>query len=314
MEIKNTFSLLVVVSLVLGVVSCQSGPRRAGTPGKPGFPRGDSTAPTPPEITPAVTLPEVDRNKKVAVILGPGGAKTFAHIGVLKAFQQERVPVQKIVGLEWGSLMAGLFAVKGQVHDMEWKLYKMEQLKLPQPKGLFARKVGEDSVRVMDNFLKDAFGSEDARRAKVEFMCPTRSLPNGHVSWQSRGEFTDIMQRCLPFPPVFKAGNFVAGPSLALEAIERLAKEGYNIIVFVNVLGSAMPMAPESLRDNLNQVLLWQEVRRALHEVNRLNIDIVEINTNSYPILRFDSKKDLIQLGESAGRSAARSLVSKYGF
>ena len=66
----------------------------------------DSPMPPAPNVPPAQQQqedtfrpppPQVAR--RVAVILGPGGAKSFAHVGVLKALQHQRVPIEKVVGL-----------------------------------------------------------------------------------------------------------------------------------------------------------------------------------------------------------------------
>jgi len=252
----------------------------------------------------------------VAVILGPGGAKAFAHVGVLKAFQQQRVPVDKIVGLEWGALVAGLYAVKGQVHDVEWKLYKMEQQKVFEPKGFFSRgDGGENDLSILDGFLRESFGADDVSRSKTPFACPTRSVWSGVVAWQTRGAYRDVIKRCLAFPPTFKVkGTFLAGASQATEAVEMLVKEGYNVIILVNPLGSAMPVPQDSLRENLNHVILWQEIKRALAETSRLNIDTVYVDTSSYPMTQYAAKKELISLGEQAGVKAAGGLIQKYGF
>lgn len=253
--------------------------------------------------------------KKVAVILGPGGAKSFAHIGVLKALQQQRVPIEKVVGLEWGALMGGLFSVKGTTHDAEWKLYKMEQQNPLQPKGFFSRNSNEASIAVMDNFLTDSFGREEIGKAKIPFICPSRSILTGVVAWQTRGGFKEAMKRCLPYPPIFKAqGTFVAGASQATEAVELLVREGFNVIILVNVLGSGMPVPQENLRENLNHVLLWQEVKRAIAETSRLNIDTINVDTSKAAMTQFNAKKDLISLGEAAGQKAAGQLITKYGF
>lgn len=276
---------------------------------------GVAPAPEPEPDSQPQPVPQ-DVPKKVAVILGPGGGKTFAHVGVLKALQQMRVPIHKVVGLEWGALMGGLFAVKGAVHDMEWKLYKMEQQNLPHPKGFFGRKgVGEESVNVMSGFLREAFARGDLASSKIPFTCPARSIWTGVVNWQTRGTYHDVIKKCLVYPPVFRTqGTFLAGASQATEAIERLVKEGYNVIIFVNVLGSAMPVAQENLPDNLIHVVLWQEVKRAISEAAKYNIDFINVDTSQYPIARFDGKKDLIVLGEKVGGPAASALVSKYRF
>jgi NTE family protein len=265
---------------------------------------------------PLPPMPTREEPKKVALIHGPGGEKAMAHLGVLRAFQQQRIPIAKVVGLEWGALIGGLFAAKGQVHDVEWKLYKMEQKNLPRPKsGFFTKRPGENSIRIMDEYLQEVFGNEDLGGDKIPFSCPSRSVWSGVINWQNRGLAREAMKRCMPYPPLFKVqGTFIAGASAASEAVELLRAEGYNVIILVNVLGSALPVGQDSLLENLNYVILWQEIKRATAEAGRLNVEVVNVDTSSASMVQFESKKDLINLGEAAGMKAAGSLISKYGF
>ena len=48
---------------------------------------------------------------KVGVVLGGGGAKGAAHIGVLKYFEELGIPVDYVAGTSMGSIMAGLYAL-----------------------------------------------------------------------------------------------------------------------------------------------------------------------------------------------------------
>lgn len=313
MAIKNS-SLILRASLssviLLALLSCQTARKQTGA--TPNVATPSEVPGAPPEQP---TLPTKEETKKVAIILGPGGAKALAHVGVLKAFQQQRIPIQKVIGLEWGALIGGLYASKGQVNDVEWKLYKMEQKGLPRPKGFFSKRLGEDSVKIMDDFLQDSFLKEDVAGAKIPFSCPSRSVVTGIVAWQNRGSLSGAVRHCLPYPPLFKVqGTFMAGASQATEAVDLLRREGYNVIILVNVLGSALPVAQDSLLDNGNYVILWQEVKRALAEASKYNVEVVNVDTSAYPMVQFESKKELIHLGETAGQSAAASLISKYGF
>lgn len=319
------FSSRSLVSIMIGlllltVAGCRTPQtREPGQPGSGPVP-GPVTGPVPPSPTPSqppTPLPPAPTSRsraKVAVILGPGGAKSFAHVGVLKAFQQQRIPIDKIVGLEWGALIAGLYSSKGQINDVEWKLYKMEQKGLPRPRGFFSKRLGQDSIKNMEGYFSEAFGNESIGSGKIDFACPSRSIWTGVVAWQSRGSLKDAMKRCVPFPPLFKAqGTFIGGASQAVEAIDWLRKDGYNLIIVVNVLGSAMPVAQDSLPDQLDYVILWQEVKRALMESSRYNVEFVNVDTSSIPMVQFESKKELIHMGESAGQRTAGGLVNKYG-
>lgn len=48
---------------------------------------------------------------KIGLVLSGGGARGFAHIGVLKILQDNRVPIDYIVGTSMGSIIGGLYAI-----------------------------------------------------------------------------------------------------------------------------------------------------------------------------------------------------------
>ena len=64
---------------------------------------------------------------KVGMILGPGSSRSLAHIGVIRELVKAQIPIDSIVGIEWGALVGAMFANNGQVHDIEWKIYKLQR-------------------------------------------------------------------------------------------------------------------------------------------------------------------------------------------
>lgn len=58
---------------------------------------------------------------KIGLALGSGGARGFAHVGVLKVFQEENIPIHIISGSSMGALVGALY---GTGHSMEM-LYKL---------------------------------------------------------------------------------------------------------------------------------------------------------------------------------------------
>lgn len=56
---------------------------------------------------------------KIAVVLSGGGAKGFAHIGVLKVLEQEGIPVDIMVGTSIGSIVGGLYSIGYTADDIE---------------------------------------------------------------------------------------------------------------------------------------------------------------------------------------------------
>ncbi|WP_408690860.1 patatin-like phospholipase family protein [Vibrio sp. TBV020] len=56
---------------------------------------------------------------KIALVLAGGGAKGAAHIGVLKALEELRVPVDYITGTSMGSFVGGLYATGMSAEEIE---------------------------------------------------------------------------------------------------------------------------------------------------------------------------------------------------
>lgn len=55
----------------------------------------------------------------VGLVLGGGGARGAAHVGVIKVLERERIPVCKIAGTSMGSIVGGLYAAGYTVEEME---------------------------------------------------------------------------------------------------------------------------------------------------------------------------------------------------
>ncbi len=52
----------------------------------------------------------IGKRPRIIVVLGGGGAKGLAHIGVLRALEEERIPIDQIVGVSVGALIGALYA------------------------------------------------------------------------------------------------------------------------------------------------------------------------------------------------------------
>lgn len=250
----------------------------------------------------------------VAVVLGPGGAKALAHAGVIKALQENRIPIGRVIGIEWGSIIAAAFAVHGQSHEVDWKLYKLDQVDL-NSKGLFGIGRGDRSIKMLDGYLKENFGNIDYSTLKIPFSCPSRNYWTGVVAWQQRGMLSDGLRRCLPFPPLFQIrGNWLAGATVSRQIVEQLKAENYRLVVFVDVLGTAMPFDKEKLNDDPSSVIIWQEVQRSIAEAEGLASEVIKVPTDGILLDQFGSRKELTQAGEKEGAAAATRLSAKYGF
>ncbi|HEV8113350.1 MAG TPA: patatin-like phospholipase family protein [Planctomycetota bacterium] len=63
---------------------------------------------------------------RVAVVLSSGGARGLAHVGVLEALEELHVPVDLVVGSEWGALVGGLYATGMTPREIQAALISRE--------------------------------------------------------------------------------------------------------------------------------------------------------------------------------------------
>ncbi|TSJ87062.1 patatin-like phospholipase family protein [Chitinimonas sp. BJB300] len=60
-----------------------------------------------------------DERPRVALVLGGGGARGLAHIGVLKVLEEARIPVDCVVGTSMGALVGGFYASGKRADEVE---------------------------------------------------------------------------------------------------------------------------------------------------------------------------------------------------
>lgn len=292
------------------VAACNTAPQRTQV---------ETPLPVPnaPSAGPAKGLPAAPPEiPNVAVILGPGGAKGLAHAGVLKALHENRIPIGKVVGVEWGALVGAAFAAHGQPHEVDWKLYKLDQIDMSNKGGgFFGLGRNDRTIKILDGYLKENFGNIDVTNTKIPFSCPARSYWTGALVWQSRGLLSDAVRKCLPFPPLFQThGSWQAAATHLRQVVSGLKAEGYKLVVFVDVLGTASPFEKEKLSEDSVNVILWQDVQRSIAEAEAMADETIRVPTEGIFIDRFESRKELLQIGEAEGIKAAQRLMGRYGF
>ncbi|RTQ47175.1 patatin [Hymenobacter gummosus] len=67
----------------------------------------------------ALLLAHPAQAQKVGLVLSGGGAKGLAHVGVLKVLEQNRIPIDYIVGTSMGAIVGGLYAAGYSPKEIE---------------------------------------------------------------------------------------------------------------------------------------------------------------------------------------------------
>ena len=139
---------------------------------------------------------------KVGLALGGGGARGCAHIGVIRALEEEGVRIHCIAGTSIGSFVGGIYAA-GDIHALEDFLLKVKWKDvvrhldpvLPK-KGLFE---GEKIRDLINRLLPEHdFGS-----TKIPYMAIATDLLSGEEVRITSGNMVDAIRASIAIPAVF---------------------------------------------------------------------------------------------------------------
>lgn len=249
--------------------------------------------------------------KRVGLILGGGGARTLAYAGLIKSFKKNKITISHVAATEWATLVAASFALSGEVHDMDWKLYKLESLNLKFEKG-FLGFGGGQSLNAFNKYLSDNFSGSRMESGKVSFSCATRSLGANQSVILSRGKAVDVLRHCLATPPFFKSYSRAASPASLLKLAQSLRKQGAEIIVYVDALDSSVLKEP-LIRESQLLRFSWGQILESHDLAQEFIKNSYRLNLSRYSIFDFSRRKALEQEGEFQGDKIAQKLIEVYG-
>jgi len=110
----------------------------------------DATANT---TTNAATTTPLNTRPKIGLVLSGGGARGAAHVGVLKVLEENRVPIDYIVGTSLGSVVGALYALGNSADQLNSILTSINWNRgfiddLPRERLPLRRKDEEDDFQI----------------------------------------------------------------------------------------------------------------------------------------------------------------------
>jgi predicted acylesterase/phospholipase RssA len=182
------------------------------------------------------------------VVLGGGGSRGFAHLGVLHALETAGVPVDVIGGTSIGAVMGALYA-RGLSHAerVERALHAFTR------SGPLVRPtlplVALSSGNRVDRLLAEHFGRTLIENLPVRFFCVSANLTRAEEVIHERGELWRAVRASLSlpgiFPPVYADGDLlIDGGALDNVPAEVMrARVGGGTVVAVDISPAVEPMA-----------------------------------------------------------------------
>lgn len=162
---------------------------------------GDPTAlPAPPGAAPSNQF-------SVSLVLGSGGARGYAHIGVIQELEAQGYSIRSIAGSSMGALVGGIYAAGKLDLYADWvrPLQRLDVLRLLDwtlSGGGFIK--GDRIIGV----LRDLIGDTDIEDLPIPYTAVAVDLDAQREVWFSRGPLFDAIRASIAIPTVFRPYHY----------------------------------------------------------------------------------------------------------
>ncbi len=143
-------------------------------------------------------------SSSICLSLGSGGARGFAHVGVLKVLEKEEIRIEALSGASMGALIACLYAsglssleIEKLVLKIDWKKW-LTFIDLSLPKRGFLK---GDRI---EKFLRDILGDLKLEDLKIPLCVTATNLETGEAVALKNGSVVEAVRASISIPGIFQ--------------------------------------------------------------------------------------------------------------
>jgi NTE family protein len=241
---------LLMVSLVVTLVACAT------------------TPPLPPVHPKPATI---------AVVLGGGGSKGFAHIGVLKVLEAQNIPIHMVVGTSVGSLVGSLYASGKTAFELQGIAMKMEADNVID----YDWKIWNGGLikgEKLENFINVNIHNTPIEKLKIRYYAVATNASTGEEVVFARGNTGMAVHASCSVPGVFRplkigSSTYLDGSVVSPVAVDVARRNGADIVIAVDISGGINTDVPSGIMDTMRKSVDIMYSRIAEYQIK--NADIV---------------------------------------
>lgn len=272
------------------------------TPRQPGPPN-----PVEPDPT-LVVPPRVLKAPKIALALGGGAARGFAHIGVIQVLEEAGIKPDYIVGTSAGSLVAALYASGKSGNEMAHLAETMDEGAITDwsfpLRGLIK---GEALAR----YVRGQTGGRLIEQMTIPLGIVATNLADGTGVMFRTGDLGTAVRASSAVPAVFQpveigSRSFVDGGLVAPVPVRYARQMGAEVIIAIDI---SSPPDPKTKTDPFS--MLMQTVAIMGRSINSLELREAEVvlrpDLSAVASSDFSARKQAI----AAGRAIAQAQLQR---
>lgn len=264
--------------------------------------------------TPAQSEPVPENG--IALALGGGAARGWAHIGVLRALDEARIPIDMIAGTSIGALVGGCY-LAGKLDELEEFARGLTKRRIF---GLLDFHLGGSGllsgIRLTARLKEHMNGLTFADLPKP-FVCVAAEIRTGHEIWLSSGSLITAMRASYALPGVFEpvtANKRVLVDGALVNPVPVSVCRAYEqpLVVAVNLHYDLFGRAAV-IRHSAGELLVEKDAPRPTRAENHVRERESKLGITGVMVEAFNIIQDRISRARLAGDPPDMSLQPKLG-
>jgi len=182
----------------------------------------------------------VPARPRIGLALGSGGARGWAHVGVLRRLQEMRVPIDYVAGTSIGSIMGAVFAahrldvLENLSHQLDWRRVAALFVEVSFPRA------GLLTGRRIQHLLQEIVRVQRIEDLSIPFAAVAANLRTGEQVVFTRGGVVDAIRASIAIPGIFvpalhEGQHLVDGGTINPVPVDVVASMGADIVIAVDV-------------------------------------------------------------------------------
>ncbi|MDZ4164104.1 MAG: patatin-like phospholipase family protein [Smithellaceae bacterium] len=225
---------------------------------------------------PVETVRPTPKPARIALVLGAGASRGFAHIGVLKILESNKIPIHMIVGTSAGSFVGSFYAYginAFELQKMSLALTKGDLIDLAIPDNGFIK--GEKLAEYVNKTLKNT----PLDKLKIPFYAVATSIPDGQEMVFGQGNTGIAVRASCSIPGVFRPVRiadrmYVDGGVVSPVAVDAARKLGADIVIAVDIAADLDISKPEGTIDTILQSINIMYAKLSAAQLARADVAI----------------------------------------
>lgn len=244
---------------------------------------------------------------RVALVLGGGAARGFAHLGVLRVLEDERIPVELVVGTSVGSLVGALYADGRDARALERLARTLERddfFDFGLGPALFG--TGLATGERLEAWARANLRTAEIERLAIPFAAVATDLDAGEVVVLDRGDVARAIRASSAIPGVFEPVRIgerllVDGGVLANLPVKVARDLGADVVIAVDVMALSGKAAPESFVEVVMRAVTILGREDAAAAARAADV-LVSPAVGDVGLLDFEAKDRAVAAGAAAAR------------